>query len=163
MTLTFDLTHDLDLGCFKVKFRNCIRNCWSDLCETKRKRIDGILGWLYDIDLWPHPWPWPWSFKVKVWNSLISGMGRPIDMERIGCESLTMILTSVTVVGWADVPDNDRGDFRRRRAVDISSLQWIHVVCLPIFFRIASLATKQSFGRGPFLLTWINFNPKMDK
>ena len=33
----------------------------------------------------------------------------------------TMILTSVTMVGWADVPDSDRGDFRRRRAVDISS------------------------------------------
>ena len=34
---------------------------------------------------------------------------------------MTMILTSVTIVGWADVPDNDWGDFRRRRAVDISS------------------------------------------
>ena len=33
-----------------------------------------------------------------------------------------MILTSVTMVGWADVPDSDRGDFRRQRAVDISSL-----------------------------------------
>ena len=30
VTLTFDLTHDLDLGCFKVKFRNNLRNCWSD-------------------------------------------------------------------------------------------------------------------------------------
>ena len=34
---------------------------------------------------------------------------------------LTMILTCVTMVRWADVPDSDRGDFRRRRAVDISS------------------------------------------
>ena len=34
---------------------------------------------------------------------------------------MTMILTCVTKVGWADVPDSDRGDFRRRRAVDISS------------------------------------------
>ena len=34
---------------------------------------------------------------------------------------MTMILTSVTMVGWADVPDSDWGDFRRRRAVDISS------------------------------------------
>ena len=34
---------------------------------------------------------------------------------------LTMILTIVTMVGWADVPDSDWGDFRRRRAVDISS------------------------------------------
>ena len=32
-----------------------------------------------------------------------------------------MILTSVTMVGWADVPDSDRVDLRRRRAVDISS------------------------------------------
>ena len=32
-----------------------------------------------------------------------------------------MMLTSLTMVGWADVPDSDWGDFRRRRAVDISS------------------------------------------
>ena len=35
---------------------------------------------------------------------------------------MTMILTSVTMVGWADVQDSDWGDFRRRLAVDISSL-----------------------------------------
>ena len=34
---------------------------------------------------------------------------------------MTMILTSVTMMGWADVPDSDWGDFRRRRAIDISS------------------------------------------
>ena len=28
---------------------------------------------------------------------------------------------SVTTMGWADVPDSDRGDFRCRRAVDRSS------------------------------------------
>ena len=27
----------------------------------------------------------------------------------------------IAVVGWVDVPDSDWGDFRRRRAVDISS------------------------------------------
>ena len=36
---------------------------------------------------------------------------------------MIMILTSVTMVGWADVPDTDWGDFRRRRAVDISSFE----------------------------------------
>ena len=35
---------------------------------------------------------------------------------------MTMIWTSVTMVGWADVPDSDQGDFRRRRAADIYSL-----------------------------------------
>ena len=77
---------------------------WSDWCEMKwkcfgwipgmisylemkRKRIIRILSWLYDFTFWPHPWPWPWSFKVRVWNSLISGMGWPIDMERKGCAS----------------------------------------------------------------------------
>ena len=35
---------------------------------------------------------------------------------------MTIILTNVTMVGWADVMDSDRGDFRRRSAVDISSL-----------------------------------------
>ena len=39
---------------------------------------------------------------------------------------MTMILTGVTMVGWADVPDSERGDFRRRRAVDISSLYHVY-------------------------------------
>ena len=34
---------------------------------------------------------------------------------------MTMILTSRTMMWWADVPDSDWGDFRRRPAVDISS------------------------------------------
>ena len=70
MTLTFELSHNLDLGCFKVEFRN--GNCWSDWCEMKGKQINRILGWLYDFGLWLHPWPWPLSFKVWVWNSLKS-------------------------------------------------------------------------------------------
>ena len=63
------------------------RNCWPDWCEMKGKRFNRILGWLYDYALWPHSWPWPWSFKVWIWNSLISGMGRPVNMKRKGCES----------------------------------------------------------------------------
>ena len=34
---------------------------------------------------------------------------------------MTMILTSVTMMGWVDVPDSDRGDFRYQHAIDISS------------------------------------------
>ena len=34
---------------------------------------------------------------------------------------ITIILTSVTMVGWADVRDSERGDFRHWRAVYISS------------------------------------------
>ena len=37
---------------------------------------------------------------------------------------MTMILTGVTMVGWADVPDSDRGDFRCRRAIDMSGWSW---------------------------------------
>ena len=46
-----------------------------------------------------------------------------INMERKGCESSIHDhdMTSVTMVGWVDVPNSDRGDFRRRRAVNISS------------------------------------------
>ena len=38
---------------------------------------------------------------------------------------MTMILIYVIMVGWADVPDSDRGDFRRRHAVDISSCVYL--------------------------------------
>ena len=50
-------------------------------------------------------------------------MGQPIDIEQKDKSHpfMTMILASVTMVGWADVP----GDFRHWRAVNISSfLQW---------------------------------------
>ena len=72
---------------------------------------------LYGFALWTHPWSWPWSFKVNIWEL--------IDMEGKGCESIFRDHECdlwVTMVGWVDVPDSDWGDFRRRRAVDISSL-----------------------------------------
>ena len=43
---------------------------------------------------------------------------------------MTTILTSVTMVGWADVPDSDWGDFRRWRAVDISSSLWFCAIVI---------------------------------
>ena len=94
-----------------------------------------ILRQFYDLALWPHPWHWPWSFKVRVWNSFISGMGQPIDNERKGCESSIHDhdIDLCDHGGWADVPDSDRGDFRRRRAVDVSScfmFNWTEIVWL---------------------------------
>ena len=53
----------------------------------------------------------------QEWDSLLT-----MNEKDASHPFMTMILTCVTMVGWADVPDSDRGDFRRRRAVDISSL-----------------------------------------
>ena len=76
MTLTFDITHDLDLGCFKVKFRNSCISGIVGLIDVKWKWSEIIGYWaVYDFALWSHPWPWPWSFKVTVWNSRISRSG----------------------------------------------------------------------------------------
>ena len=54
----------------------------------------------------------------------------------------TMILTSGTMVGWADVPDSDWGDFLRRRAVDISSSTRVFQIIL----RIDTLNTSCEIG-----------------
>ena len=107
-----------------------------------------ILGRLYDLALWPHPWPWPWSFKVRVWNSFISGMGGRLTMNEkdVSHPFMTMILTCVTKVGWADVLDSDRGDFIRQRAVDISSLYYADGMSM--FYIMFSLVF-QSFRFGP--------------
>ena len=140
VTLTFYLTHDLDLWFFKVKFQNsCI---WGIVFWLMWNIKNQILGWLYGLAHWPHPWPWPCSLKVKVWNSLIWGMGvgALIDMERKSCESISHDHDCdlwVTMVGWVDVPYSDWCDFRRRRAVDISSLLFgyiIHIFILFIYF-----------------------------
>ena len=87
------------------------------------KWVNIILGRSYDLALWPDPWPWPWSFKVRVWNSLSQEWGGRLTMNEkdVSHPFMTIILTCVTMVRWADVPDSGRGDFRRRRAVDISS------------------------------------------
>ena len=114
---------DVSFQC-QTLYWSYLRNGWSDWCETRRKCIVWILGELCDLDLWPHPWPWPYSFKVKVWNSLIWGMRGLIDRERKECESITQYHECEiwsTMVGWMDVPCSDWGDFRRRRAVEISS------------------------------------------
>ena len=121
-----------------------LRNGWSDWYETKRRCIGWILGELCDLDIWPHSWPWPCSFKVKVWNSLIWGMRRLIDMDRKGCESIIHDHDCdlwVTMVGWVDAPYSDWGDFRRWRAVDISSFnRAMLVVNIP-----ATLSTRRAY------------------
>ena len=53
----------------------------------------------------------------QEWGSLLT-----MNEKDASHPFMTMILTCVTMVGWADVPDSDRGEFRRRHAVDISSL-----------------------------------------
>ena len=43
--VTFDLTHDLDLGCFKVKFRNCSISGIVGLIDVKLKGSELIWYW----------------------------------------------------------------------------------------------------------------------
>ena len=86
VTLTFDLTHDLDLVVSRSKFKIAL-----------------------------------FEESVCVWGGGGEGL---IDMERKGCELIIYDHDCdlwVALVGWMDVPYSDWGDFRRRRAVDISS------------------------------------------
>ena len=99
MTLTFDLTHDLDLGCFTVKFRN--------------SSISGIVG-LIDVKWKQNELIWYWADCMTLPFDHTHDLDRGVEIWRSKSEIVTM-------VGWADVPDSDWGDFRCWRAVDISS------------------------------------------
>ena len=125
VTLTFELTHDLDLGCFKVKFRNSSISGIVGLIDVKWKGSELIWYWadFMTLPFWPRPWPWRWSFKVRFWTSFISGREWPIDTEWKGSGPSIRYhdVDQCDHGGWADVPDSHRGDFRRRRAVDTSS------------------------------------------
>ena len=89
VTLTFDLTHDLDLGCFK--FRNSSITGIVGLIDVKWKRGELIWYWVdhmtllfdhtHDLDLGVE------ISRSRVWKSFIWGMEQPIDLERKGCES----------------------------------------------------------------------------
>ena len=98
-------------------------------CEMKRKRIDRILGWLrymilpfafdhtHDLDLGVSRSE-SWITLSQEWDGRLTW-----NEMNVSHPFMTMILTRVTMLGWADVPDSDRGDFKRRRAVDISSFE----------------------------------------
>ena len=82
VTLTFDLTHDLDLGFFKGKF-------WSswivDLIDVKQKGSELI--W-YRLTTWPCPLTTPMT-SMSQGHSLKKPYlrnGRPINMVRKGWE-----------------------------------------------------------------------------
>ena len=100
-----------------------LRNSWSDRCETKRKFIGWLVGQLCDFYLTLSV-TLTWIFMVKVWNRFISGIGRPIDMEWNGHESIIHDHyrdICVTLVRWVGVPDCDWCDFRHQCALDTST------------------------------------------
>ena len=128
VTLTFDLTHDLDLGCFKVKFRNSSLSRIVGLIDVKWKGSELIWYW---ADCMTLPFDHTLQLDLGVSRSeseiaLSQEWGGRLAMNEkdVSHPFMTMILTCVTMMGWVDVPDSDRGHFRRRRAVDISSWCW---------------------------------------
>ena len=134
VTLTFDLPHDLDLGSFKVKFQNCSICRIVGLIDVKWKGSELIWYWAICMTL---PIDHTHDLDLGVSRSeseiaLSQEWGSPLTMNEKDASHpfITMILTCVTMTGWADVPDSDQGDFRRRRAVDISSLPSGHGLVL---------------------------------
>ena len=59
-----------------------LRNGRANWHGIKRKWVDRLLDSHCDFVLWP------WIFKVSFWNSCISGMGGPINIEWKGYESI---------------------------------------------------------------------------
>ena len=130
VTLTFDLTHDLGLGCFKVKFRNSSFSEIVGLIDVKWKRSELIWYWADCMTLpFDHTHDFDLGVEISRSESEIA-LSQEWDERLTWNEKdvshlfMTMILTGVTMVGWADVPDSDWDDFRRQRAIDISSCMY---------------------------------------
>ena len=125
MTLTFGLTHDHDRGYFKVTFRNSCISGFVALIDVKWKESEFLWYWANGMTL-----------PFGHFHDLDFGISRPESEIALLQEwggwltwkvkdenhpYVTVILTSMIMAGWADVPESDRGDFRRRGAVHISS------------------------------------------
>ena len=117
MTLTFELTHDLDLGCFKVKFPNSSISGIVGLIDVKWKGSELIWYW---VDCMTLPFDHTHDLDLGVSRSeseiaLSQEWGGRLIMNEkdVSHPFMTMILTCVTMVRWEDVADSDRGDFRR--------------------------------------------------
>ena len=105
--LIFDLNLDLDLGCFKVKFRNSSISGIVGLIDVKWKGSELIWYWAdcmtlsldhtHDLDLGVSRSESEIALYQELggwltWNE--TDVSRPL---------MNMILTSVTMVGWADI------------------------------------------------------------
>ena len=130
----FDLTHDLELGCFKVKFWNSGIPGIIGLIDVKWKGSELMGYWAVCMTL---PFDHTHDLDLGVSRSefeitLSQEWGGQLTWNEkdVSHPFMSMILTSVTMVGWMDVPDSDRGDFRRRRAVDISSYVMLYHIIL---------------------------------
>ena len=69
---------------------------------------------IHDLDLWVSRSEYEMALSQE-WDGRLT-----CNEKDISHPFMTMILTTVIMVGWADVLDSARGDFRRRHAVDIS-------------------------------------------
>ena len=138
-----------DLGCFKVKFRNSSISGIVGLIDVKWKGSELIWYWANCMTL---PVDHTHDLYLGIakseseialsqeWGGRLTMNEKDVSRHPI----ITMILSCVTMVGWADVPDSDRGDFRCRRAVDISSFVLFSISC--------SLAGYKK------ILPWYNFS-----
>ena len=105
-----------------------LKNCWSDWCEMKRNELIGY--WANCMTL-PFDHTRDLDFGVsrsesemalsQEWGSRLTWNDKDVSHP-----CMAMILTGVIIVGWADVPDSGRDDFRRRRAIYISNYR---IVC----------------------------------
>ena len=103
VTLTFDLTHDLVLGCFKVKFRNSCVSGIVGLIDVKWKGSELIGYWndymtlpfdhTLDLDLGVSRSESEIALSQK-WNGQLTWNAKDVNHP-----FMTMILTSVTMVG----------------------------------------------------------------
>ena len=121
VTLTLDLTHDIDLWFFKVKFQNsCISGNVIWLVWNK-KNNKSIRYWADCLVL---PFNHIHSLDLGGGGGGGGGWGGVlVDMEQRGCESIIHDRDLwVTMMEWVDVPYSDWGVFRRRRAFHISGL-----------------------------------------
>ena len=125
--LIFELTYDLDLGCFKVKFWNSSISGIVGLIDVKWKRSELIWYWAdcmtlpfdHTHDLDPGDQISRSTSEIALsqeWDGWLTWKENDVSHP-----FMTMILICVTMVGWADVPDSDWGDYRRQHAIDISS------------------------------------------
>ena len=112
VTLTFDLTHDLDLGFFKVNFLNGCISGIVGLIDMKWKWWELIRYWAHCMTLpfdHTHDLDLAVSIKVRVWNNI----SRSGSADWHGTKGMWAVHSwpwywlCVTMVCCVDVPDSD--------------------------------------------------------
>ena len=132
------------------------QDCLLNLCSGTDHRIDqssALLAFVRGIHRWPVKSPHKGPVSGRYFHLMTSSWWHMRTWSRCPIPASIYLLSRWDIRGWLPGPSYTRNIYKTRHP-DVKMAE-THGLCYFI--------TNWIIGQGPLLLSWINFNPSMDK